>query len=83
MVLSKFENFNIVAKTIEELFLCTEKSEIEKVFFDNQIIDTNDKIGLLKNCMGINKTFGIEELTNLEDEYDFEIAVFFRRVSYT
>jgi len=61
-----------------QLFLCSSKDEIEKVFSSFEIKNIHDKIGLLQLCMGIKNTSPSpcsKELT-LEQQYEDIVLVF-------
>ncbi|MEL5720891.1 MAG: hypothetical protein P1P59_07160 [Treponemataceae bacterium] len=65
-----------VESIIKSLFTCTTKDQIDNIFAKNEIIDFQQKIELLRRCMEVKSVYGTPEEISLEDEYDFECAVF-------
>ena len=61
---------------IEDLYYCTKEKQIDDVFAKGNITDATEKIQLLRKCMGVTSTFGTIEKISVDEEYEFEKAVF-------
>lgn len=72
-LLDVYDKINTV---LNELYLCTEKSQVDKVFQDASISVPTEKINLLRKCMGVEAVYGTPEKLSDEEEYEFECAVF-------
>lgn len=70
------EVFDKITQVLKELYLCTEKTQIESVFSKANIIKPAEKISLLRKCMEVESVYGTPEKLSDEEEYNYECAVF-------
>lgn len=61
---------------IQKLFFCTREKDIDALFEKENIMNTIEKIQLLRECMGVIKTFDGTEKVSIAEEYEFEKAAF-------
>ncbi|MBQ9239382.1 MAG: hypothetical protein IJ191_08770 [Treponema sp.] len=61
---------------LKQLYLCTEKQQIDSLFSESKISDYKDRILLLYKCMGVEEVCSTPEKISDKDEYEFECAVF-------
>ena len=75
--MSDFKIYENIQNTLNELFFCTDKNEIEKVFNNNKITDLSDRIELIRKCMGVEEVFNSSlNKTSLEEDYYYELDIF-------
>lgn len=70
------EMYDKISQVLKELYLCTERAQIDKIFSNAKISSPREKINLLRKCMEVENVYGTPEKVSDEDEYDFECAVF-------
>lgn len=70
------EMYDKISQVLKELYLCTERTQIDKIFSNAKISNPREKIKLLRKCMEVENVYGTPETVSDEDEYDFECAVF-------
>lgn len=68
--------YDKVKSIIKCLYTCTAKEQVDDIFAENSIIDAEEKIKLLRECMEIESVYGTPEIISPEEEYEFECAVF-------
>lgn len=73
---AKLDVYNKIDNVLKQLYLCTEKSQIDSVFSAAEIREPSEKIDLLRKCMEIENVYGTPEKLSDEEEYEFECAVF-------
>ena len=73
---SSIDVYNQVDPVLKNLYLCTEKKQIDDLFSSKKISDYKERIKLLYKCMGVEQVYGTPEKLTDEDEYNFECAVF-------
>lgn len=70
------EVYDKVNAVLKQLYLCTEKSQIDAVFQEALIVQPKERINLLRKCMDVKSVYATPEKISDEDEYEFECAVF-------
>jgi len=61
---------------INGLFVSVKKEQVEEVFAKNNIINSEERIQLLRECMGVISTSDIGDPLPLDDQYNDEVAIF-------
>jgi hypothetical protein len=73
---TKLDVYDTINSVIENLYCCFTEKQIDDVFEKANITEPTDRIRIMRKCMGVLQTFGTEEQISIEEEYDFEKAVF-------
>lgn len=70
-------SYNQETDLLKRLLLCTSENEINALFTEFKIQNTNKKISFLRRRMGVEKVYDAPQkgLTE-QDEYEFECAAF-------
>jgi len=61
---------------ISGLFVSVKREQVESVFVKNDITDSEDRIQLLRECMGVISTSDIGDSLSPEDQYSDELEIF-------
>ena len=74
---SVITNYEIGKKIVEQLFFCTTKEEVEKIFLESEIDNPIEKKSFLQECMQVEESYDLPagKLSD-DDEYEYELAVF-------
>jgi hypothetical protein len=74
--MSGMDVYKKIDSILKRLYVCTEKAQIDELFVAEQIDDYTERLELLHKCMGVEDVYNTPEKITLEDEYDFECAIF-------
>jgi hypothetical protein len=61
---------------IEELFVSTKEEQVTNIFTRNGIANNNDRVFLLRECMGVTATSDLNDPLPPHDQYSDELAIF-------